>query len=500
MLEIIKVCLERTKLNLPINFYIPLSYEGYAGSFILRDVLVNTERYYQTGGKEIMNSEEVLKSILRIFNASIIQQDGEWYIFRTLDLNQEIEFSRFVDGEFSNFKNYNPAQQVHSHINTNGGLIHCGANQKKSISPSVQAYRLYYKHGLVANLTRNPYLEATKVGDVITADGWNINNMSGRTISYGGGGVPSETNVHNTIGVQDGGSGLILNTYGSSVRYQGNLITLNQPMFIGVNTTVKVDVGFVLRTPDAGSPYITFYIASDNYFLNDGNWVPKAGNTQNWATRRWTKNWNGEFLISFEIPPAPESSNISFGISFDNVWILPTLREYNFASQLNYINITPAETNAKGFYYTGERNTRVSSVIKENQTVYNGTGDSDIYVGNISKTNGESTGLWHYDGDFSSLTTLLQLNVQDNLRIAPRPMQVYEGDILGYFPYLSMIGFDLLQGTFIPTEYEFVTSENKVKLNAREIETAKIPLSSLKDGDILVETDYGNETKVLIKN
>ena len=133
MLEVIKTCLERTTLNLPINFYIPLSYEGYAGSFILRDVLVSTERYYQTGGKEIMNSEEVLKSILRLFNASIIQQDGEWYIFRTIDLKEGVIFSRFVDGVFSNFKNYDSVRQIGSHVNTALGLIHCGANQKKSI-------------------------------------------------------------------------------------------------------------------------------------------------------------------------------------------------------------------------------------------------------------------------------------------------------------------------------------------------------------------------------
>jgi hypothetical protein len=90
--EVIKGCLDRTGLLMPIYSSIELTYDGYAGTNILKDTYVNASRYIKKDGETIMNCNEVLESILNIFSAVITQENGIWWIYRPTDLKPNTTF------------------------------------------------------------------------------------------------------------------------------------------------------------------------------------------------------------------------------------------------------------------------------------------------------------------------------------------------------------------------------------------------------------------------
>ena len=116
---------------------------------------------------------------------------------------------------------------------------------------------------------------------------------------------------------------------------------------------------------------------------------------------------------------------------------------------------------------------------------------SDIYYGTLYKSNGESTEKW-------GGKPLLQRMVEDALRIAPRPMYFFEGDVFGYFPYLSNILINNISGKYQVSKYSFDTKKNINRCNFSEFD--KVDLVQGVDYRYEFEYDYGSETKVTIKS
>ena len=96
-LNAIYYSLIRTKLDLPINVCIDVFNSEYSFDIyhsILEQVYINTERFYQDVEKEnIMDCNEVVSSILATYNASIIQMNGEWFIYRPIDVKNGMTLS-----------------------------------------------------------------------------------------------------------------------------------------------------------------------------------------------------------------------------------------------------------------------------------------------------------------------------------------------------------------------------------------------------------------------
>src|SRR5690606_11696341 len=75
LLDIIVICLSKTGLNLPLNTHVKIFYTGFIAQIdILNNVFVRVDAYKNRD--EGMNCEDVLDSILRIFNATIVQMNG----------------------------------------------------------------------------------------------------------------------------------------------------------------------------------------------------------------------------------------------------------------------------------------------------------------------------------------------------------------------------------------------------------------------------------------
>lgn len=479
IIEVVKACLDRTGLFLPINVNIGISYEDFATPItndILEKLKVTTERYYQENGK-IMDCEAVLNSLLQLFNATLIQVHGEWWIYRSVDLADSLEFRKYEGGNFVNNVTMPLGVIIGSHIN-GAEIFHCGENQRKSIAASVQAYRIKYEYGNAKSLAINSDL---KMGAGLNCEGWTINgsNSNVKRRDYG-------------VVITD-----------SITNYK--LIELNQNIDVFENDIIDIiiDMHSVIFSSLISST-MTIFITTDNFMLSQssGGWIPKTSTLPVSATLNWRNNGGG-LVWTVSMPKMPENGKLNFYIYLNSVYSDPNSGEYYYF-KLNRIDIKPSNANIKGVSYTAQRNTRISTVTKADKTVYNGDSLSDLFVGTLYKSDGDTpTEKWHRKG-VDEARELLEINVIDNLRISPRPMILFEGSVFGYFPALSLIEIQGVTGKFHALDYQFDLTKNEIKLKSKEFENAHLPNNAFRQnpdvtgGIVDKETDSGAETKVTI--
>ena len=466
--DAVKQCLKRIGYDLPINISKDLPvYDGFTGtSSILSAVQMNADRFYQDAQKNnIMDCEAVLKSILEPYSATVVQMNGEWWVFRAIDVKNEMEFYRYDLEDVKTDVVWNASMNLGSHID-NFDIHHARANQKKSITASAQAFRVNYKYGLVRSLVSNPNIKAN---GSLTAEGWSISNPSG------------------VVSSNPSGSGIII-TEASGGGYD-EIIRTNPSLFVNENDNLKI----IYKFKTGGtmfSGHIT--VMTENHFFkpSENKWALKSEQT---AGNDWVEPenvaLNSEIEYTLNLPPIVEDSNLVFILkvwggsgtytSWDDVFI-------------NFIDIIPnTDANYKGEFHTAQRLTRISSVTKADKTVSVGDSLSDIYYGTLYKADGSPTEFWN-----GSTKPLLQLMVEDALRIAPRPMYFFEGDVFGYFPYLSNILINNVPGKYQVSKYSFDTKSNVNKANFSEFD--KVDLVQGTDYRYEFDYDYGSETRVTI--
>lgn len=481
VLEVVKNCLDRTNLSLPINVSVEVFYEGFDGTTILEDTFVNTERFYQDK-TNIMDCESVLKSTLQIFNASILQMNGEWWVYRAIDLKEDTIFYKYIDGIYDTEFTPDLPIQIGSQIDEYD-IFHCGGNQMKSISASVQAYRIYYKYGTASNILANGSLNFEGVG--LNIPGWTV------------------TEVGNEVKKLNDTSGL----WSESVNYGNDtpLITLAQNLDIGANNVMIFRVNFGNFSFNTGGLLFSIGVGDQWFNLKEGKW--QSGREMNRVLNTDMKTdysfptprtyYTGRGVGTFELTiTAPIDGLLQLIIWRDQAPSGSYGGHLAGKFELYGLELIPDnQSNLKGVYYTAQRNTRVSTVTKENVTVYNGDSNSTLFVGTLYKDDQETaTEKWYRQGKSESLE-LLAINAEDNLRISPRPMLVFEGNIFGYIPYLALISINNIPGKFQPSKYSYDTFENQIKLTNKEFESEYLPIETF---TVDRKEDYGTETKVTI--
>jgi len=482
VLEVVKNCLDRTNLSLPINISVEVFYDGFSGYNIFEETFLNTERFYQDKSN-IMDCESVLKSTLQIFNASILQMNGEWWVYRAIDLKEETIFSHYIDGIFDQNIQIEPHIEIGSQIDE-FDIFHCGGNQMKSISASVQAYRIYYKYGNASNVLGNGGLAFE--GGGLYIPGWDINQV-GYEVSK--------------LNDKSGLSSESVN-YGDDVP----LITLGQNLDIGANNVMVFRVQFGNFSFNTGGLMFSIGVGDQWFNLKEGKW-------QNYSEMNYVSNnrsrvefrgspseriyFDGQGVATFELTiTAPIDGLLQLIIWRDQSPSGAYGGHMGGRFELYGLELIPDnQSNLKGVYYTASRNSRVSTVTKENVTVYNGDSNSTLFVGTIYKGDQETaTEIW-YRKDKAESLELLSINAEDNLRISPRPMIVFEGSVFGYIPYLALISINNVSGKFQPSKYSYDTFRNEIKLSSKEFESDYLELEAF---TVDRKEDYGNETKVTI--
>lgn len=477
-MDIIFNCLQRTNVNLPINTSVNIYYEGLSPSDIvdpLAEIYLSVDRFKKGDNDTIMNCQEVLTSVLNLFNANICQVEGEWYIYKANELlrNPFVKFRRYLKNtnDFDKIVSKNFAITLGSQIN-NRYPHHSGGNQQIEIKGSVSSVQLNYKYGFAKSLITNPNLNHTG----INYGGWTIINSNLVILD------PLKTQGLMTATKIISG----LNPPPLFPIAESNSINLN------INDTVAINLkGNIFNSPFGGEAKFRVTLTDVNggvdYLKQDGSWDavtpqdlvfgvnPIMNITLNTQPLRATGTLK---IVAYEALQRSASS-------------LGGIYELTFADVKN--TATTASSGASGESHTVQRQNRPSSIAADSVEIFNGDSASLIYEGAIYKNDLLTpTSKWFRRG-FSESKPILQIAGEDILRISQSAAKLFSGDAYGLVPYLSVITIDSLNGVFMPIEWSYNTKSNIVTLKLLEGFTTE-----LNDIKYTLTLDYGNTVKPTI--
>lgn len=484
VLDIIYNCLKRTGIVMPINTSVNVNYNGFVGNDILDNIYLISDRFFKedsqgTGDGTLMSCEEVLKSVLGIFRACITQQDGEWYIYKADEIynNTNVLFNRYdVNNDYVGNKTNNLLKTIGSQVD-NFYPHFAGGDQKIKIEGSISAFRLGYKYGFLNGLLPNGKLERTGTN----FDLWTEN-------------PPAIPFIINDPQIP---SGLIIRTQGLS----------DTELLVLTSTAISVDLGDkfdfkVNATITGGQVLLPFRIKiGSNYLDNNGIWstnpntfyTPVIGEASGDLDDIFVEK-NANFTIS--TAPAPIAENLIVEIYRPVFTIFIPGITYRPNAIIRSVDITTnsAELNGKvGEFHTVQRETRVSSIIKENDNVIIGDETDSFYSGSIFKDDQTTTtSLWSRKGAFEAFP-LLRISAETELRLGQKPLKLFSGSLYGYISYLSIISINNLPGKFMPIKYVYDTKSNKVTFDLLELIADEI-----NDINYKFTFDYGSTVKPTI--
>ena len=468
--DVIKGCLDRTKLSMVINTSTNVEYVDYAGSNILKDVFVRSDRFIKDKDDSVlMDCNEVLKSMLNLFSAVITQQEGQWWIYRPNDLILN-GYTTFInqDTDTTFVKNLNAV--LGSQIN-NFYPHHCEGNQQIEVKGAISAYRLNYQYGFLDGFILNPNLNHDAS---LVYNNWTVNPTLGANILLNN---PSDSSG---VIMKPGGSIFsIAEVITSDVfeAFQGDILTFKAT---AQTTWIKNVFYFKIKT-------------SDGYFLNDNNeWeLGSGGFGETFTHFTCGANLNPSIITAgFELlmPPILNDCDLSVVICRP----IPDVGIVNGLSEVTSVQITDQTIKRQGIvgeFHTVSRRLPPSSITKENQKVFNGDG-AEILIGSIYKDDLETrTNLWSRKNKFENLP-LLGISAMDDLRIQSSPIKSFSGSIFGEIPYMSVITIDNVNGLFMPIEYNYNPKTNK----SDSIKLLEFYNSDLGDIEYIISPDYGNST------
>lgn len=467
MYEVIKGCLDRTRLSMTINTCVDVFYLDYEGENTLKDTYINSERFIKDiNDNVIMDCNEVLNSILNLFSAVVTQQDGQWWVYRPNDIGNGIV--TFINNDTNQTFVKNISVELGSQID-NYYPHHCGGNQQIEVLGAISAYRLNYQYGFLDGFITNKNLNHD---GFLNFNGWNKNPS-----------LPS---------------GIIINDptdlLGLKMVSNGSL-----PVKVLTSESFEAEKDNVLtfKTKVTSYSYANFFVfrvkTSDGYFLN----APRNGSPNSWVT-----TVNAVFLVLCGNVESEQSSTVDFStilppiindclITIEILQPIITISGQNNLTEVNYVQITDdviKKTGQVGEFHTVTRGTPPSSITKENQKVFNGD-SRNIFIGAIYKSDKTTpTTQWTRKNRFETKPLLL-ISAEDDLRIQSAPVKLFSGDIYGQIPYLSVISINNVFGLFMFIEYSYDIKENILSGKMMQMYNNEL-------GDILYNFsyDYGNNT------
>lgn len=480
ILDVIVICLNKTGLILPLNINVGIFYDNFDFTqTIFEAVKINTERFFK-GESEPMDCDSVLSSILNIFNATLIMHNGEWFISRNIDLDQEL-YSKFENGIYVGVNPYLFTRKIGSEINgrDNVDAFHVNENQRKSIEPSVQAYRVYYEYGGAKTIFSNPELKLE--GSGLDIPGWTV-----------------YTAPDNKVYRNESGYGLRSTSWYFDINNVPPLLSFSQSIYINAGAIFNLSINFSNESKNPLSTYgLRFALGvGDHWLRDDGSWVVGSGatvyvdNSNGVVFNPPNSIFEGKGVANYSAQiKAPTSGNLNIIIYRDTSPFGNLSSGGDFRIFSIFLTGT-AEGDIKGRVYTGKRTKNISTVTKSNNTVYNGDSVSDLFVGTLYKADFDTPTQHWFRFGITEEKEVLEINAEDNLRLSPRPMIVMEGDLYNYIPYLSDIeisGFDGKKFQFKSYSYDF--DSNIIRSVLKEYSSDYLPTS---DFNVEIKDNYGD--------
>ena len=430
LLEIVVNCLKRTKTPQNILTAIDIYYDGLTQTLDpFANIYFNADRFVKEDNSTIMNCDEVLKSVLEPFGAVITAYKGEWLIYKPnslVDSSSEVFFAYDSLGVALG----SPSRTIDFALDLGSQIDsyyphHANANQQKTVKSSIGAFRINYKYGLVKGL--------------IPIDDFTLSGSSGGFLST------------------------------------TKLVSLDTRLRLTVRTVS------VFTNTEGFSSDVVLKITdgTDTYYYDGSDWVV--------TLIKMPLLINGTFVV--EASRTPILGDISISIPGVNTY--PNYLNETGEVYVDFsIDIVPNSTDSgkEGENHTFQRTLKPSSKIKDIKEVFNGDDESDIYVGTIYKADETTTtDVWTRFGA-AETKPILQIMGEERMKMYSKPLQVYSGDVYGYFNYLSLFTINNLTGKFMPTKYNYDALTNITSLELTEVLNTDV----LADIDYAVTFDYGN--------
>lgn len=467
-IEIVSNCLKRTKLEHDI--YVGVDFFPSGTSLTtspFADVYFNSDRYVKNDNETVMSCFDVLSSILELYGAVISFHNNSWVIYKP---NLLADQSNYIFWHY----NYNgdiqpPTGQVNLDFSQDlGSQIdgyyphHAGANQQLSIKKSTRAFKVFYEFGLSKSLYSNIYLENVS-GNISE---WTINDPS--EVSF----PPSNRGVR-----------IVSLPFNSAVT---DLMLTSDSRAVAINDRInfvvvfnKLDVNELLN----GLFQVHITNGSDTYYLTiNGTWTT---NFQSRTINLTAPQGDTPIIYNIESDFIPIEGDIFMRI----------YRPYN-DFDTNIINISEcyllpiSSEEKKGRQITLQRTDINSSKVEETKTVFNGTEDSDLYLGTIYDYTIDTPVLGFTRKEPLSSGFLIGLMAEERIKMNSRPRRIFSGSVFGFFNYISLISINKLQGRYMPLKYIYNTSKNILDIKLIEV----INTNVLSNVDYSVSIVY-NETE-----
>jgi len=464
MFEVIQACLARTGLVMTINTFVDVHYLDYVGTNILKDTYVNSDRFFKIdsetpGGGTTMTCEEVLNSVLNLFSACITQQDGYWWVYRP---NEFLNNVTFIDNSLNTTFIKGLYKKIGSQID-NYYPHHCGGSQQIQTKGAISAYRLNYKYGFKSGMLLNP----------------NLHHDTALIFDYWGKGIDFNDFAINDLSDT---MGLLMNATEATSKKM-----LQSPTFsilAGSQIDLKVALFGYL---DYKRAFVFEVKRGDGYYANnEGQWVDTGLGAAFVET-----SGEGSFAWTLKCEPVPNDTTIFVAIYSPTTEFSPHKVEVQSCQLINNFNYD----GKVGEFHTVTRSVSPSSIIKENQEVYNGDSIGDIFEGAIYKSDKTTlTTLWTRKGKLEE-KYLLRISAEDDMRIQQKPIKTFTGDIYGYVPYLSIIEINNISGLFMFIEHSYDTDSNITRGKLQQFFTSEVA-----DLQYLLTYDYGNTVKPSIRS
>mgnify|MGYP006085112797 CR=1 FL=1 len=483
LLEIVVNCLKRTKTPQNILTSVKIYYDGLDQTLNTFDnVYFNANRFIKDDKDTIMNCEEVLKSVLEPFGAVITSFKGEWLIYKP---NSLVDFSSQIFFTYDNLgvalspiiKTIDFAFDLGSQID-NYYPHHANGNQQKTIKSAIGAYRINYKYGLVKSFFNNLYLRSETTFPLLYIEEWTIDDINNLEFPANNLGFRLDIIPFSSPATL---STLVLTS--DSFNFDaGNIIEFNSSFrFYGNNDLFnsRVIVYFRVVLTDGTD---TYYLANNGEWINSSNYIFEDVRDEVINLKITSNNMPIAGSVKIEIwrPLKLEFPGVGDEVLISKCGFSPAGRELD---------------DIKGENHTFQRELKPSSKIKDVKEVYNGDNPSDTYVGAIYKADSTTTtDKWTRQGA-QETEPLLKIMGEERMKMYSKPLQVYKGDVYGYFNYLSLVTINGLTGKFMPTTYSYNALSNITSLELMEVLNTDI----LSDVDYQFTFDYGNVVEPTIK-
>ena len=490
-LEIITNCLKRTKTPQNILTSINIYYNGLSQLLDSFDnIYFNSNRFIKDDDNTtIMDCEEVLKSVLEPFGAVITSYKGEWAIYKPNYLSYassqvfftynsngvSLGVAKIIDFTFdlgSQIDNYYP-----HHVN---------ANQQKTVKSSIGAYRINYKYGLVKSFISNTLLKSNSDTDI---PDYTIQDASFLTFPLDRTGI------------------FIDSDYDAATQTQTDVLTLsNSITFIEGDRFIYKSTVFTDDFNNASQVLVKFVGVTTTYYLKLNQLTAGNGTTIEEYSSTWETTFNTilQFSYGSNRPYRGEMNYIINSLEFPEDGVLELIIMNSVKSsattgsvEIRELSLDPISLNddIKGENHTFQRTLKPSSKIKDVKEVFNGDNPSDIYIGTIYKDDQATpTDFWTRKNE-NEVKPILQIMGEERMKMYAKPLQVYSGDVYGYFNYLSIVTINNLTGKFMATKYNYNALTNITSLELTEVLNTDI----LSDIDYEVTFDYGNVVEPTIK-